>query len=191
MTPLRQHSHRLLVVVGASGAGKDSVLNAWLNTLPAEERPHRARRSITRQLQDPSEAHEPMDDAAFARARMAGEFAFSWQAHGLHYGIRHGELAALGTGHWVVMNGSRAHLAELRAAAPRARVIEIMASDAVRSARLAGRAREQGERIGDRLARRVATAEPDLRIPNDDDLSSAVAHVDHWWRHLALQPACA
>jgi ribose 1,5-bisphosphokinase len=191
MNALRHHSHRLLVVVGASGAGKDSVLNAWLDTLPPEDRPHRARRTITRTPGDPSEAHEPADEAGFAQAQSAGEFAFSWHAHGLHYGIRHAELAPLANGRWVVMNGSRAHLAELRAVASQARVIEIVASDEVRSARLAHRAREQGERIGDRLARRIATVQPDLRIPNDGELSSAVAHVDHWWRQWVSLPEWA
>ena len=62
MIPLHDHSHRLLVIVGASGAGKDSVLKGWLSSLPHELAPHRARRTITRDADDASENHEAIAD---------------------------------------------------------------------------------------------------------------------------------
>lgn len=186
MTALRDHSHRLLVIVGASGAGKDSVLHGWLAALPASGRPHRARRTITRAAADPSEDHEAIDESVFQATHAGGGFAFAWQAHGLHYGIRWSELVPLTRGNWVAMNGSRAHLVELCAAAPHAHVVEIVAHDDIRRARLSGRGREAATGIADRLARPVHMPDPDLSIDNGGDLSAAVARLDAWWQQIAV-----
>lgn len=97
MSSLLVASHRLIVVVGPSGAGKDSVISAWLSCRPEATRPHRARRTITRPA-DVHEAHESLSAPAFAAAREADGLAFHRHAHGLDCGIRHGELAALALG---------------------------------------------------------------------------------------------
>lgn len=187
MRLLIEHSHRLLVIVGASGAGKDSVLKVWLASLPREIRPHHARRSITRSAGDASEDHETLDEPGFHAARAAGAFAFAWQAHGLHYGVRWSELAALARGRWVVMNGSRGHLRELRAAAPCARVVEIVAPEALRRERLAERGREAMPHVQRRLARTVPDPDVDLRIVNEAGLASAVTQLARWWQPLTTQ----
>jgi len=180
-------SERLLVVVGPSGAGKDSVIGAWLAALPEAERPHRARRTITRPA-DLHENHEPLTPGAFRDAVEAGAFAFEWQAHGLHYGVRCEELLPLATGRWVVMNGSRSHLPRLRERAPQARVIEIDAPAPVRAARLAQRGREAGSDQDRRLSRTVTVEGCELRIVNDRRIGEAVADLADWWRSLS---ACA
>lgn len=185
MNLLEAHSHHLLVIVGASGAGKDSVVRSWLASLPSGLAPHHARRTITRGAGDASEDHEAVDEAGFRAAREAGIFAFAWQAHGLHYGVRWSELAPLAQNHWVVMNGSRGHLGELRAAAPRVRVIEVAAPDHLRRARLARRGREAVVQVQNRLARAVPDSGAELRIANDGDLGDAIAQLDRWWRQLA------
>jgi len=184
MNRLHAHSHRLLVIVGASGAGKDSVLKGWLASLPRGLAPHHARRTITRDAGDASEDHEAIDEAGFHAALEAGAFAFSWQAHGLHYGVRWRELEPLAQGRWVVMNGSRGHLPELRAAAPQAHVIEVVAPDDLRRARIGQRGREAAPQLQDRLVRSVPEPAPDLRIANDGDLSHAIAQFDRWWQQL-------
>jgi ribose 1,5-bisphosphokinase len=184
MNRLHAHSHRLLVIVGASGAGKDSVLTGWLASLPHGLAPHRARRTITRDAGDASENHEAIDEAGFHAALEAGAFAFAWQAHGLQYGVRWLELEPLMQGRWVVMNGSRGHLPELRATAPQAHVIEVVAPDDLRRARLARRGREAAPSVNDRLVRAMPDPGADLRISNDGDLSHAIAQLDRWWQRL-------
>lgn len=196
-------SARLIVVVGPSGAGKDSLLAHWRASLPAAQRPHLARRSITRpaetagqQAHGPSEAHEPLSPAVFDAAASIGAFAFRWQAHGLHYGIRHAELAPLAQGRWVVMNGSRAHLPRLRLAAPWARVLQVDAPEALRAARLQARGREPAPAHAARLQRATAAhpprgLAPDLLIVNDRSLPEAVAQLQAWWQRLNPEAPCA
>ncbi|WP_341892564.1 phosphonate metabolism protein/1,5-bisphosphokinase (PRPP-forming) PhnN [Variovorax sp. YR752] len=177
-------SHRLLIVVGPSGAGKDSLISAWLGSLPAAIRPQRARRTITRPA-DAHEDHEWIDAAAFARDRDAGAFAFWWTAHGLAYGIRQRELAPLASGRWVVMNGSREHLATLREAAPHARVVTVDAPAELRRQRLRSRGREDAPAQGARLQRAAPAVDADLHIDNCGTLADAVAQLHAWWQPLA------
>lgn len=188
MSSLAAVSHRLLVVVGPSGAGKDSVITAWLRRQPEALQPHRARRAITRPA-DVHEDHEALTALAFAAAREAGAFAFHWRAHGLDYGVRHAELAALSGGGWVVMNGSREHLPALRHSAPQARIIEIDAPAELRRQRLQDRSREDADGRVARLLRQAAMPPAELRIVNDGSLEQAVAMLDRWWRAIAAADA--
>ncbi len=185
MSALIVGCERLVVVVGPSGAGKDSVIGAWLAALSEAERPHRARRTITRPA-DIHEVHEPLTPPGFREAVRSGAFAFEWEAHGLRYGVRREELMPLATGRWVVMNGSRSHLPRLRERAPQARVIEIDAPAPVRAGRLAQRGREASVEQDLRLARSVSAEGCDLRIVNDRRLEEAVAELDAWWRASAV-----
>ncbi len=177
-------SERLLVVVGPSGAGKDSVIAAWLATFPADQRPHRARRTITRAT-DAHEDHEPLAEADFREASRDGGFAFEWEAHGLRYGIRHEELRPLADGRWVVMNGSRHHLARLRTDAPRAHVLAIEAPAEVRAARLHQRGRETGAECIARLERGTLAVQADRTLVNDRRIEDAVAALGQWWGGLS------
>jgi phosphonate metabolism protein PhnN/1,5-bisphosphokinase (PRPP-forming) len=171
-------SERLLVVVGPSGAGKDSVLRAWRERL-GDAPVHFARRTITR-APEASERHESVDEAEFGRLRAAGELATWWHAHGLLYGVRHSELDALAQGRWVVLNGSRAHLDTIRGQAPQLRSVEITASAATLAARLSQRGREDARAVQQRLSR-APTAEVSLRLVNDGPLHDAVEALHAWW----------
>jgi len=74
---------RLIAVVGPSGVGKDSLIEALCAARPGLLR---ARRVITR----PPAKSEPFDavsEAEFERMRATGRFALHWGAHDLHYGI--------------------------------------------------------------------------------------------------------
>lgn len=181
------HSERLLAVVGPSGAGKDSVLNAWrallLSSASGEAMaPHHARRVITRAADPGGEAHEPVDEATFIALRNAGELVLHWQAHGLFYGVRSRDLQPLQQGRWVVVNASRAHLPALRAAAPAARVVEITAPAPLLAQRLAHRAREDAAAAQARLARLVPPSNADFVVHNTGDVRAAAQRLQAWWR---------
>lgn len=179
------HARHLLVVVGPSGAGKDSVLAAWAAlraTLPPGPALRTARRTITRPADDGAERHEPVSVDTFEALQREGAFATAWQAHGLGYGVRRAELAPLAEGAWVVLNSSREHLPLLRRQAPGLAVIEITAPEAVRAARLAGRAREDAAAVAARLRRAVPPVHADLTLVNDASLDELARALQRWWQ---------
>jgi len=182
--PAIAHSERLVVVVGASGVGKDSILRAWRERLAGGD-VHFARRTITRPP-DAHEGHEPAEPRDFEARRAHGAFATWWRAHGLDYGLACDELQPLARGGWVVVNGSRAHLPALREQAPRLRVVEIAVPPELRARRLAARGREDASAQRDRLAREVGgSTGADVVIVNDGALAHAVEALHGWWRRQA------
>jgi ribose 1,5-bisphosphokinase len=177
------HSERLIVVVGPSGAGKDSVLRAWGELLAKQPVPvHIARRSITRPADGGDEHHEPLTPATFDALQQAGAFATAWQAHGLAYGVRHTELTPLAQGHWVVLNGSRAHLSVLREQAPQAAVVEVTAPAEQLAARLARRGREDAQAMSTRLQRAAPPVHADLTLVNDSSVQEVAQALHRWWQ---------
>lgn len=161
----------LFLVVGPSGAGKDSLIAAVRGKLLPERFafPHRV---ITRPA-EASENHEACTHEAFARREGRGEFALSWQAHGLCYGVPAFE-AELAAGRHVVVNASRDVVETVRTRFDPVRVIEVTAPADVLAARLKARGREDVAAIDARLVRaRIVTA--DATVVNDGALEAAVA----------------
>jgi len=159
----------LVLVVGPSGAGKDTLLEAARQALAGDPRIRFARRVITRAADAGGEAHESVTDEEFA----ARDFALRWHAHGLSYGIPADALE-----HEVVLvaNVSRTVVAD---AARRftVRVIEVTSAPDVLAARLASRRRESEADIVARLARNVALP-ANVRVEtvvNDASLEEGVA----------------
>jgi phosphonate metabolism protein PhnN/1,5-bisphosphokinase (PRPP-forming) len=157
----------LVLVVGPSGAGKDSLLKAAREVFRDDARIHFARRVITRPPDPDGEDHEASTLEDFD----ARDFALSWSAHGLRYGI---PAVALGAP-VAVANVSRGVIAEA-ALRYRVRVVEVTAPPGVLAARLAGRGRESAEDIARRLLRTATIpegVEADT-VWNDGTLASGV-----------------
>src|SRR5476649_2540495 len=76
---------RLLYLMGASGAGKDSLLDALRHALPAGLIV--AHRYITRPANAGAENHIALRDEEFNQRLEQGLFALDWQAHGCRYGV--------------------------------------------------------------------------------------------------------
>src|SRR5580692_8194818 len=93
----------LVLVVGPSGAGKDTLLDAARRAVADDPRFRFVRRVITRPAEAGGEAHEAVTDAEFATR----DFALAWQAHGLRYGIPADIAADLQSGRVLVANSSR------------------------------------------------------------------------------------
>ncbi|MGB4117929.1 MAG: phosphonate metabolism protein/1,5-bisphosphokinase (PRPP-forming) PhnN [Polaromonas sp.] len=169
-------SHRLVVVIGPSGAGKDSVLQGLCADWPFAEPAHFAQRTITRPVKPDDEQHEAVDVASFEQMQQAQMFCMHWQANGLSYGIRQTELEPLEAGHWVFINGSRAYLPQVLQVWPQATVVHIGASRDVLAQRLAQRGRETEDVVAKRLSRDVALDLPAhvVSIDNNGALGDAV-----------------
>jgi len=153
----------MIVVVGPSGAGKDSVMAYAARHFAGEPRLGFVRRAITRPADAGGEAHEAIDADGFRRLKAEGAFAVSWEAHGLSYGIPGETQARLANGVTLVANGSRSALPAFADAYPRLKVVLITARPDVLAARLAARGRESA----DAVARRLERAAPEIVVAAD------------------------
>lgn len=168
----------LVLVVGPSGAGKDTLMGAAREALAGDPNFVFVRRVITRDAVAELEDHDTIDVAGFEAARAKGEFALTWEAHGLCYGIPADIDQDIAAGRTVIMNGSRRMIGDAQARYPRCMVTLITADPAIRARRLAGRGRETEDEIAARLAHEGAPV-PDgietVRIDNSGDLATAAA----------------
>ena len=168
---------RLFLVVGPSGAGKDTLL---AGATAADPGLLWARRVITRPQAAGGEPFEAADPASFDARLQAGEFALHWEAHGLRYGVPQAELAWLEQGRDVLVKGSRAALMAARVAYPGLVVIRITAPPGLLAERLAARGRESVAEIAARLQRAgdaVPAGVPVIDIANDATPQIGVARL--------------
>ncbi|GAB2892821.1 phosphonate metabolism protein/1,5-bisphosphokinase (PRPP-forming) PhnN [Uliginosibacterium flavum] len=176
----------LVYVVGASGVGKDSVLAQLRELLQLEDRVAVAHRYITRAAHAGGENHVALSQPEFLLRRAAGCFALDWESHGLHYGIGREIELWLARGMQVLINGSRAHAVVLRERYPAARVVEIVADEAVLRSRLLARGREDASAVEARLARnrQLAPCPVDLQIANEGPLEDAAQALLRFAREI-------
>lgn len=167
----------MVLVVGPSGAGKDTLLDALKDRLQSRADIHFARRAITREADVNAEDHDTLSKADFERLTGAGEVALSWEAHGLGYVIPETCDDAIRAGDTVIANGSRKVLHKSAGKYENAIVLLITAPVEVLAERLAARGRESREDILRRLER--ADLEPDdvpnlIRIENTGTIDEGV-----------------
>ncbi|PZR89976.1 MAG: phosphonate metabolism protein/1,5-bisphosphokinase (PRPP-forming) PhnN [Stutzerimonas stutzeri] len=165
------------LVVGPSGAGKDSLIDGARTLLEPTGRYVFARRVVTRPAGSPGEDHEAATDEAFDAREAKGDFLITWGAHGLRYGLPAELKRLVESGRNVIANGSRATIAALAARLPRFVVVEVTAPPEVLAARIAGRGRESGEAIERRLSRTVEPRPEGIRattICNDQSVEIGI-----------------
>lgn len=143
----------LIVVVGPSGAGKDSVIGYARARLSGEPGLHFVRRVVTRPCDPAAEDHDTLSPEEFAKAQARGAFALAWESHGLSYGIPVALDETIASGAVAVLNGSRAALPATRARYGRVLPVLITAAPEILEARLGARGREAGAKVRDRLSR--------------------------------------
>jgi ribose 1,5-bisphosphokinase len=163
----------LFYVVGASGAGKDSLLGYAREKLAGDAPVLFAHRYITRPADAGGEHHMALTPAEFALRKSLGLFALDWESHGLSYGLGVEIDTWLNAGANVVMNGSRGHLPETSRRYPTNLCVVLITVDpAVLRARLVARGRESAAEIEERVARSAAfTVEhPNLKVIRNEGL---------------------
>lgn len=168
---------RLVLVVGPSGAGKDTLIDAAAAALGGSPLYRFPKREITRAADAGGEDHVAVSPAEFARRQEAGRYALDWHAHGLSYGIPATIDAAIAAGATVVINTSRTIIDAARARYPGLRIVFVTAPLDVLARRIAARGRESAEDVAARLARAgiIAPSGRDvIELCNDGSLEEAV-----------------
>jgi ribose 1,5-bisphosphokinase len=164
---------KLVLVVGPSGAGKDTLLDLARAAFADDPTIVFVRRVVTREASS-EEDNEHISVDAFREACARGAFAIHWEAHGHSYGLPRSIEDNVRAGRTVVANVSRTVIPALRQTYANVVVVSITAPADVLAARLAMRKRGSDGNIAQRLARKIEDAEPDATIVN---VSSAEYHA--------------
>ena len=174
--PEKQKPGPLILVVGPSGVGKDTLLAGAREQLGDSGRFVFPRRYITRPADYGGEDHVPVSPEAFDAMRADGKFLLHWSAHGFHYGVSGSIVEDLRQGCAVVVNGSRGVVADARERIHPLHAVHVTASRDAIAERLSRRGRETAEQSKQRLDRAVAaTGNGDIVFQNDLPVKQAIS----------------
>ncbi len=166
----------LILVAGASGAGKDTLIDEARRQLAGDPDFAFPTRIITRPKDAGGEIHQAMSEEEFAKAEAKGEFSFVWRAHGFAYAIPKSVDADLAAGRVVVINVSRSVIAAARRRFANLKILLIEAPEIIRAERIAKRGRETLAQAQERLTRAgrfTVTGEDVVVIDNGGELETA------------------
>jgi ribose 1,5-bisphosphokinase len=158
---------RLVLVVGPSGAGKDTLLGVAKAACADDRTVVFPRRVITREA-SASEDNDEVSIGTFQEALARGDYAMHWEAHGHCYALSRAMKDEIRSGRTVVANVSRTVIGAARRAYADVVVVLITAPPNVLAERIAMRARSSDGIAENRLRRTVedASAVPDVTIVN-------------------------
>ncbi|RTL49581.1 MAG: phosphonate metabolism protein/1,5-bisphosphokinase (PRPP-forming) PhnN [Bradyrhizobiaceae bacterium] len=156
---------RLVLVVGPSGAGKDTLIRLAQEACSGDASIVFPRRVVTREAST-FENNEAVTPSQFGQMLARGEFAFQWEAHGLRYGVPRSLVDDIRAGRSVVINVSRIIIDSARRSYANVVAVLVTAPRDTLARRLAERGRTSDGEIDGRLRRAVVSAMPDVVIDN-------------------------
>jgi ribose 1,5-bisphosphokinase len=171
---------RLILVVGPSGAGKDTLLDLAKASCADDVNIVFAQRVVTREA-SAFENNEQISVEDFRQAQAKGAYAMHWEAHGHCYGLPRAIDDDIRAGRTVIANVSRTVIGMMRDTYEQVVVVSITAPPQVLAERLAMRSRSSDGQLAHRLGRKVddASATPDFTILN---VCSAEYHARQFLR---------
>ncbi|MQX36885.1 phosphonate metabolism protein/1,5-bisphosphokinase (PRPP-forming) PhnN [Roseospira navarrensis] len=182
----------LVYVIGASGAGKDTLIE-WTRNRLAEENPAAplafAHRYMVGSGRPATALHVPLGHQEFAAREAAGLFALVWESLGLRYAVGAEIDLWRAAGLTVVVNGSRAYLPVVAQRYPDVRPVLISTAPEVLRRRLEARGRESAAEIEQRLQRaaEIQVEHPALaRVDNSGPLEAGGARLMALLKAVAL-----
>ena len=176
-----------MLVVGPSGAGKDTVLRQTKERVTGDRRFFFATRVVTREANS-SEDHHSLTRADFEAELGREAFALHWRAHGHCYAIPAAVDDVVSSGRIVIVNASRGAVLAARQRYASVATVLIDAPPEIRMRRLALRSRETPADIQARLARVVAgfsCTDVDLSIDNSGTPEAAAEQLSNWLERLS------
>ncbi|MFO1033346.1 MAG: phosphonate metabolism protein/1,5-bisphosphokinase (PRPP-forming) PhnN [Hyphomicrobiales bacterium] len=175
---MRKNWGTLVLVVGPSGAGKDSIIRGAKLALASDPDFVFPRRVVTRKPDAAVEEHDSVSDMAFALAVAQGDYAVWWKAHGNCYGIPISMEDSLRMGKTVIFNCSRTVLDEVSKVYPSVAVVDVQVKASLLVDRIVGRGRETHEEALRRVSREVPPYPANLAVHpvrNDGTPERAIA----------------
>ena len=167
----------LILVVGNSGSGKDSIMKGIKERYPSDlKMVHLTQRYITRPSSD-TEDNISITPEEFREMSTRDKFALEWHIYGLDYGVPIEIDDWLKKGHPVLVNVSRSIVKKAREIYQNIIVVFIEVPFEVTFKRVKERARESGKRLEDRIERAKKNqkfSEADFVVDNSGTLENAI-----------------
>ena len=164
---------RLVLVVGPSGAGKDTLIALVQAACADDPGVVFPQRVVTREAST-FENNAAVSQLMFGQMLAQGDFAFQWEAHGLRYGVPHSIMDDIRAARAVVVNVSRTIVELARRSYANVMVVSVTAPPDVLAQRIADRGRASDGQVDGRIRRAVVAAEPDVVINN---IGPAIDHA--------------
>ena len=168
----------LILVVGNSGSGKDSIINGASEEYPLDlKKVYIVKRYITR---PPSENEDNyfISTEEFNEMSKLGKFALQWHIYGLNYGVPIEIEKWLKKGHPVIVNVSRIIINDTRKKYENVKVVFIEVPFDITLLRLKNRERESEEGLKERIERarnNQKFPEADFVVDNSGELDEAIS----------------
>jgi len=167
----------LILVVGNSGSGKDSIMKGVKERFPSDLKSlHLTQRYITRPYSDTEDSIDVKPED-FKKLSLQGEFVLKWHIYGLDYGVPIEIDDWLKKGHPVLVNVSRSIVKKARSIYQNILVVFIDVPFEITLKRVKERARESGKRLEERILRAKQNQDipdADFIVDNSGDLEDAI-----------------
>lgn len=165
------HSSRLVIFVGASGSGKDTLMVKTRDQLLGEDlNCHIVQRWITRE-NDETEQFKSITKEEFQEGCASNTFALSWEIYDNCYGVPWSEIDPHLENGIVLLNLSRNELGKAKSIYPNCRIVLVDVATELAKQRIKKRKRDQGKNLNARIKRLQENVElpflPDLIVKND------------------------
>lgn len=147
---------KFIAVVGASGVGKDAILDLARPRLEAASRFYFPTRIVTRCNDESGQMHESVSNTEFVRRVRDDLFSLWWCTHETHYAIPDKVFDALRDNRIVIANISRRSVEEAARKFPEMEIVEIVAEPETCRKRLLIRGREDEAEIMVRQLREIS-----------------------------------
>ncbi len=171
----------LIYLVGASGSGKDTLLNSLRLDQNSITNLVIMHRYITRASGVGNENHIPLSNDEFLNRRENGQFSLNWQAHETLYGIGKELDECLEKGINVIVNGSRAYFPQALIKYPHIHLVWLSVDSDILLQRLIERKREPLPIIQQRVERNkeLDKIKPSncFTINNDGNIESTIKQL--------------
>lgn len=153
---------KLFLIIGNSGAGKDTLIKEVAARAPNKIKI--ARRVVTRATSD-IEDYESVNTDEFFKIKESREFILDWESYDTYYGVRKEVENWLKAKHPVMINVSRQVIDLVKEKYPGTKIIFVRVPLTVTTERIIERKRETYEKVLDRVVRAQ-----DQQDYNDADL---------------------